>query len=54
MSQIRCPLDGRPCEKDCPDRYQPDGGCALTTLLELGGSVLAITPNQEKGATENE
>lgn len=27
---------------------------ALTTLLELGGSVLAITPNQEKGATENE
>jgi len=66
MSQIMCPLDGRPCEKDCPDRYRdrPDGGCTLTTLLELGGAVLTITPHtitpdtimptQKKGATKHD
>ena len=29
MSDRICPLDGKPCEKDCPDRFHdtPDGGC---------------------------
>ena len=42
MQDLICPLDGKPCEKDCPDRYvdQPEGGCFLTTAQELGGSVL--------------
>ncbi len=45
MKQLMCPLDGLPCEKDCPDRYnQPEGGCILTTLTELGGSILTIVP----------
>jgi len=28
MQQLICPLDGKPCEADCPDRYkdQPEGG----------------------------
>lgn len=26
MRQVICPLDGKPCEQDCPDRYidQPE------------------------------
>ena len=38
MKDIICPLDGKPCEKDCPDRYidHPGGGCFLTTAQELG------------------
>lgn len=37
-----CPLDGRPCEKDCPDRFTdtPDGGCMLTLSLDLGINVM--------------
>lgn len=44
MEQLICPLDGRPCEADCPDRYreQPEGGCILTTFMELGGNILYI------------
>ena len=48
MTQITCPIDGRPCEATCPDRYvdRPDGGCLLTTLMEFSGSTLFITrPN---------
>lgn len=42
MKDVICPLDGRPCEKDCPDRYidQPGGGCALTTAQELGAKII--------------
>lgn len=42
MKQLTCPLDGRPCELDCPDRYhdQPQGGCMLTTVQELGAEIL--------------
>ena len=41
MKQIICPLDKRPCDKNCPDRYtdQPEGGCYLTTAQELGSHI---------------
>lgn len=41
MEQLICPIDGQPCEPDCPDRYhdQPEGGCILTTAQELGASI---------------
>ena len=44
MEQITCPLDGRPCSSDCPDRYidSEEGGCILTTALELGCKVCII------------
>lgn len=44
MQQLICPLDGLHCEKDCPDRYhdEPEGGCLLTTFLELGGNTLIL------------
>lgn len=40
--QVVCPLDGKPCESDCQDRYHDtsDGGCCLTTAQELGGAIL--------------
>lgn len=42
MKDVICPLDGQPCEKDCPDRYTdyPGGGCALTTAQELGMKII--------------
>ena len=44
MRQVICPLDGKPCEQDCPDRYidQPEGGCILTTAEELGAQVVVL------------
>ena len=44
MRQVICPLDGKPCEQECPDRYidQPEGGCILTTAMELGCSVISL------------
>lgn len=58
MKDLICPLDGKPCEKDCLDRYtdRPEGGCSLTTAQELGGSVfdlpgafagILFTPNSQ-------
>lgn len=34
MKQRICPLDGKPCEKSCPDRYpnDPRGGCILVAM----------------------
>jgi hypothetical protein len=42
VKDVICPIDGRPCEMDCPDRYleQPGGGCALTTAQELGAKII--------------
>ncbi len=63
MRQITCPIDGKPCEQDCPDRYidQPEGGCWLTTAIELGGHIISIdehgrvacafTPRGSKGVS---
>lgn len=50
MENLICPLDGKPCEQDCPDRYhdQPEGGCVLTTFLELGGNILFISKRGEQ------
>lgn len=44
MSDRICPLDGKPCEKDCPDRFHdtPDGGCLLTMAQDMGGNVMTI------------
>lgn len=44
MKQLICPLDGKPCAQDCPDRYQdqPEGGCFLTTAQEQGGTILNL------------
>lgn len=44
MNQLTCPLDGKPCEADCPDRYvdQPEGGCFLTTAQELGAQIIYL------------
>lgn len=44
MKQLICPIDGLPCERDCPDRYidQPEGGCILTTAQELGATLLNL------------
>lgn len=62
MNQLTCPLDGKPCEADCPDRYhdQPEGGCILTTAQELGAQIIyldggdvgmAFLPDNGKEAT---
>ena len=42
MKQLICPLDGKPCEAGCPDRYrdQPEGGCMLTTAQEQGARII--------------
>lgn len=42
VKRLICPLDKKPCERDCPDRYtdQPEGGCYLTTAQELGAKIL--------------
>lgn len=44
MQDLICPLDGKPCEKDCQDRYidQPEGGCFLTTVQELGFMLVGL------------
>ena len=44
MKQVICPLDGKPCEADCPDRYidQEQGGCQLTTARELGAEIIDL------------
>ena len=62
VKDIIYPLDGNPCEKDCPDRYidHPGGGCFLTTaqgmgakLIDLGGGDVGMmfTPNGKKVKT---
>ncbi len=47
MQQVICPLDNRPCERDCPDRYTdtPEGGCFLTTAQEMGATILSLGGN---------
>lgn len=48
---VICPVDGRPCAPDCPDRFydRPDGGCLMTELQAHGASVLLISPLQKPG-----
>lgn len=40
MKQVICPIDKKPCERDCPDRYHDRPGCMLTTAQELGAKIL--------------
>lgn len=44
IQEVICPLDNKPCEHDCPDRYvdQPEGGCFITTALEQGFTVVTV------------
>ena len=44
MKQIICPIDGKPCEKNCPDRYtdRAEGGCILSTAQELGAQIVCL------------
>lgn len=39
METIICPIDGKPCEENCPDRYKDraEGGCFMTTFIEVCG-----------------
>lgn len=40
MKQLIYPLDNKPCEQDCPDRYTDQPGCALTTAQEEGAQIV--------------
>ena len=42
MKNLVCPLDGKPCEEDCPDRYIDQPGCVLTTAQELGANIIDL------------
>lgn len=42
MRQVICPRDGKPCERDCPDRYQDRPGCILTTAQEQGAKIVNL------------
>lgn len=51
MNDRICPIDGKPCEKDCPDRFTdtPDGGCQLTLFQDMGAKIVHLG-GQEYGA----
>lgn len=51
MKDRICPIDSRPCEKDCPDRFKdtPDGGCLLTLFEDMGAQIVHLG-GQEYGA----
>lgn len=53
MNQLICPIDGKPCETDCPDRYtdRPEGGCFLTTAIEFGVNLLIVRDGKERVKT---
>lgn len=53
MKQRICPLDGKPCEKSCPDRYKDDprGGCILVAMHDVSEDYNA---KKEGGDTMNE
>lgn len=37
MEQVICPIDGKPCDTACPDRYRdrPEGGCLLAATVAM-------------------
>ena len=39
-NEVICPLDGKPCDKKCPDRYPNRPGCTLTTAQEIGAKII--------------
>ncbi len=52
MQQVICPIDNKPCEVDCPDRYRDalEGGCLMTTAMEFGVNLLILkeATNEER------
>ena len=44
VREVTCPLDGKPCDPECPDRFhdRPEGGCVLTLAQDLGAAVKPI------------
>lgn len=42
MKQVICPIDKKPCNQDCPDRYQDRPGCMLTTAQEQGAQIISL------------
>ena len=51
MEQIICPIDGKPCEETCPDRYidRAEGGCFMTTFIEVCGPDSVIIMRSKGG-----
>ena len=47
MQAIICPLDGAPCDPECPDRWndRPEGGCLLSMLMEHSDASLITSGN---------
>lgn len=45
MHIVTCPIDGKPCDPECPDRFidRAEGGCLMTMLIEHSDSVLYIS-----------
>ena len=41
---IVCPIDGKPCDPACPNRYidQPGGGCVLSTVADMSDTVIIV------------
>lgn len=39
---VTCPYNGRPCEKNCPNRYwdRPEGGCLFADLAAACDAVI--------------
>ena len=47
MSAVLCPLDGKPCEENCPDRYRdkPGGGFwSYEDVKRIGAQLLGFPP----------
>ena len=46
---IICPIDRRPCDPACPDRYvdQEGGGCFITTAQELEIPVFLVENEED-------
>ena len=44
MREVICPVDGRPCDPECPDRFtdRPEGGCILTMAADMGCKVFIL------------
>lgn len=57
MQTVICPIDNKPCDPNCPDRYWGElaGGCFLTTAIERGATAVIISTKESRpGATNTE
>ena len=54
MEPIICPIDGKPCEETCPDRYKDraEGGCFMTTFIEVCGPDSVIIMRSKRRGEE--